>query len=83
MWFGFFWWLVIPLMLWIMMNGRHHRRYRRMDWQGDRDAVAELRRTVESQRGYIDELETRLSRVEDGWEFAERLRAERHGSSAG
>ena len=83
MWFGFMWWLIIPLMFWMMMGGRHHRRYRRMEWQGDRDTVAELRRTVEDQRSYIEQLETRLSRVEDGLEFAERLLAERGTASAG
>jgi hypothetical protein len=81
--FGFMWWWLIPLMFWWMMSGRHRRRYRRMEWQGDRDTVAELRRTVEDQRGYIEELEARLSRVEDGLEFAERLLAERGAVSAG
>jgi hypothetical protein len=32
---------------------------------------------VEEQRGYIEELEGRLARVEDGLDFAERLLAER------
>jgi len=40
---------------------------------------------MESQRSYIEELESRLTRVEDGLEFAERLLAERsapaHASS--
>ena len=81
--FGFMWWWLIPLMFWWMMSGRHRRRYRRMEWQGDRDTVAELRRTVENQRGYIEELEARLSRVEDGLEFAERLLAERGTVGAG
>ena len=77
------WWWLIPLMFWWMMSGRHRRRYRRMEWQGDRDTVAELRRTVENQRGYIEELEARLSRDEDGLEFAERLLAERGTVGAG
>ncbi len=83
MWFGSMWWLIIPLMFWLMMSGRHHRRYRRMEWQGGQDAVAELRRTVEDQRTYIDQLESRLTRVEDGLEFAERLLTERGAASAG
>jgi hypothetical protein len=45
--------------------------------------VAELRRVVEDQRGYIEELEARLTRVEDGLEFAERLLAERGAAGTG
>ena len=82
MWFGFMWWWIIPLMFFFMMSGHRRRRYRRMEWQGDRDTVTELRRTVEDQRGYIEQLETRLTRVEDGLEFAERLLAERGTASA-
>jgi hypothetical protein len=81
--FGFMWWWLIPLMIWLMISGHHRRRYRRFQWDGDRDVVAELRRTVEAQRGYIEELETRLSRVEDGLDFAERLLAQRGTVSAG
>jgi len=80
MWF--MWWWIIPLMIWLMMSGHHRRRYRRYQRPDDRDTVAELRRTVEDQRSYIDQLETRLSRVEDGLEFAERLLAERGTAGA-
>ena len=70
-------------MFFLMMRGRHQRRgYRREGWKGEQESVAELRRVVESQRGYIEELEGRLTRVEDGLEFAERLLAER-GVAAG
>ena len=79
---GFMWWWIIPLMVFFMMSGHHRRRYRRMEWQGDRDTVAQLRRTVEEQRTDIDDLESRLSRVEDGLEFAERLLAERGTAGA-
>jgi hypothetical protein len=82
MWFGFMWWWIIPLMIFFMMSGHRRRRYGRVEWQGDRDTVAELRRTVEGQRSYIDELEARLSRVEDGLEFTERLLAERGTAAA-
>ena len=44
---------------------------------GERESVAELRRVVEDQRAYIEEIEGRLARVEDGLEFAERLLVER------
>ena len=80
MWF--MWWWIIPLMIWVMMSGHHLRRYRRYQRPDERDTVAELRRTVEDQRSYIDQLETRLSRVEDGLEFAERLLAERGTAGA-
>ena len=81
MWF--MWWWVIPLVFFLMMRGSHPRRGNRHGgWQGEQESVAELRRVVENQRGYIEELEGRLTRVEDGLEFAERLLAER-GAAAG
>jgi hypothetical protein len=80
MWF--MWWWIIPLMIWLMLSGHHRRRYRGYQRVDERDTVVELRRTVEDQRSYIDQLETRLSRVEDGLEFAERLLAERGTAGA-
>jgi len=75
--FGMMWWWIIPLMFFMMM-GRHHRRWNRGGYrETGRSEVAELRRVVEEQRGYIEELEGRLARVEDGLDFAERLLAER------
>lgn len=76
MWFGFMWWWIIPLLFFLAMRGHHRQRWnRRRGWEGEGGAVAELRQVVESQRSYIEELETRLTRVEDGLEFAERLLA--------
>ncbi len=82
MWFGMMWWWVIPLMFFLVMRANHRRWYRRTGWDGERQHVAELRRVVEDQRGYIEELEARLTRVEDGLEFAERLLAERGAATA-
>ena len=79
---GFMWWWVVPLMVWLVLSGHHRRRWRRYERAAGQDTVAELRRTVEHQRGTIDELEARLSRVEDGLEFAERLLAERGTAAA-
>ena len=75
--FGMMWWWVIPLVCFLAMRSHHRRWHRRAGWEGEREYVAELRRVVEDQRGYIEELEARLSRVEEGLEFAERLLAER------
>ena len=74
MWFPFWLWLV-PLVL--LLSARRGRRR----WYRERpreDAYPhEMRRMVEAQREYIEQLEARLSRVEEGLEFAERLLAER------
>ena len=75
------WWWLIPLVFFLAMRGGR-RRYSRDRWGGGGEQVAELRRTVESQRDYIDQLEARLARVEDGLEFAERLLSERAGAAA-
>ena len=75
------WWWLIPLVFFLMMRGSRRRYYREGGWGGG-EQVAKLRRTVESQRDYIDQLETRLARVEEGLEFAERLLSERAGASA-
>ena len=84
MWFGLMWWWLIPLMLLLMAGGHRRRRYWRGMRESDRGEVTELRRVVEDQRGYIDDLEARLARVEDGLEFAERLLADRRtATSAG
>jgi len=80
MWFGMMWWWIVPLVFFLMMRG-NHRRWQRRGWVGEGEQVAELRRVVEDQRGYIEELEARLARVEDGLEFAERLLAERGATS--
>jgi len=82
MWFGFMWWWIIPLVFFLAMRGHHRRRWsRQRDWRAEGEPVAELRRVVEGQRSYIEELESRLTRVEDGLEFAERLLAERGAST--
>jgi hypothetical protein len=75
----FLWWWVLPFaMLFALRRGRRWG-YRR-GWEGQR-FVAELQRTVDDQREHIDQLETRLSRVEEGLDFAERLLAERAGGA--
>jgi hypothetical protein len=75
------WWWLIPLMFFLAMRGGR-RRYYRDRWGGGGEQVAELRRTVETQRDYIEQLEARLARVEEGLEFAERLLSERAGATA-
>lgn len=74
------WWWLIPLMFFLAARGGRRRYYR--DRGRDGEPVAELRRTVESQRDYIEQLEARLARVEEGLEFAERLLSERASAAA-
>jgi hypothetical protein len=81
MWF-FMWWWIIPLMFFVFARGGRRRYYRERGWDRSGEQVAELRRTVESQREYIEQLEERLGRVEEGLEFAERLLAERAGAAS-
>ena len=76
------WWWLIPLMFFLAARGGRRRYYRdRERWRGG-EQVAELQQTVETQRDYIEQLETRLARVEEGLEFAERLLSERAGAPA-
>jgi hypothetical protein len=77
----YMWWWLIPLMFFVMVRGGRRRYHRERGWVGG-EQVAELRRTVESQGDYIDQLEGRLARVEEGLEFAERLLSERAGAAA-
>jgi hypothetical protein len=78
------WWWLIPLMFFLAARGGRRRYYgdRGRDRGRGRDQVAELQRTVESQRDYIEQLEARLARVEEGLEFAERLLSERASAAA-
>lgn len=77
MWFGMMWWWLIPLLILLALRGHHGRRYWRGQYQGDLRELPELRQVVDSQQEYIEQLEGRLGRVEDGLEFAERLLAQR------
>jgi len=74
MWFPFWLWLV-PLVLLVSARCGRRRTYRERRWEGT--PTGGLQRTVEAQREYIEQLKVRLSRVEEGLEFAERLLAER------
>ena len=70
------WWLMV-LVIFLLLRDRRRRYYRHGHFEGDRREVAGLRTLVESQREYIEQLEQRLARVEDGLDFTERLLAER------
>jgi len=74
------WWWLIPLMFFLAARGGRRRYYRERGRGGAQ--VAELQRTVDSQRDYIEQLEARLARVEEGLEFAERLLSERATAAA-
>jgi hypothetical protein len=74
------WWWLIPLMFFLAARGGRRRYYR--DRGRGSEPVTELQRTVESQRDYIEQLEARLARVEEGLEFAERLLSERASAAA-
>jgi hypothetical protein len=74
MWFPFWLWLV-PLVL--LLSARCGRRRWHRERRGEDSYAGGTQRTVDAQREYIEQLEARLSRVEEGLEFAERLLAER------
>jgi hypothetical protein len=74
------WWWIIPLALLFALRGGRRRWALRHNDAWDERYASDLRRTVENQREHIDLLESRLSRVEEGLEFAERLLAERTGA---
>ena len=75
------WWLIIPLMIFLATRGCRRSRHGYVAPGArrgrDREEVIELRQQVESQRSYIEELQGRLARVEDGLDFAERLLSQR------
>ena len=73
------WWWLMVLMIFLLLRDRRRRSYRRGYFDGDRREVTELRALVENQREYIEQLEGRLARVEEGLDFTERLLAERAG----
>jgi hypothetical protein len=75
--YGTMWWWLMVLMIFLLLRDRRRGYAWRGHVQVDRREVAELRTLVESQREYIEELEGRLARVEDGLDFTERLLAER------
>jgi len=79
------WWWIIPFAIFLATRGCRRGWYGRAatgsGWGADSEEVRDLRRQVESQRGYIEELEDRLARVEDGLDFAERLLSRRPAGS--
>ena len=75
MWFPFWLFWLVPLVLLLSARCGRRRWHRERRWEGT--STGGLQRTVEAQREYIEQLEARVSRVEEGLEFAERLLAER------
>jgi hypothetical protein len=76
----FMWWWIVPMILLFALRGGRRRWVdQRAGWS--ERYLSELQRTVESQREHIDQLEGRLSRVEEGLDFAERLLAQRTGAT--
>jgi hypothetical protein len=78
MWFPMWLWL-IPLVFLLARRCGGRRWDRGPGREGG--YTAGLRRTVEVQTEYIAQLEARLSRVEEGLEFAERLLAQRSAAA--
>jgi hypothetical protein len=76
----FMWWWIVPVVLLLALRGRR-RRWADHGGGWSERYLFELRQTMESQREYIDQLEGRLSRVEEGLDFAERLLAQRTGTA--
>ncbi|HET8623089.1 MAG TPA: hypothetical protein VFM14_05970 [Gemmatimonadales bacterium] len=72
------WWWIFPLVMFFWFAP--HRRYRR----GERDARpvrAELDEETRARLALVDQLETRVSELENRLDFTERLLAERSTTS--
>lgn len=82
MWgFGMMFWLM-PLLFFAMASRR--RRWERWAMTGPGRSPGDtpvLRRQLEEQQSYIESLEGRIARLEEGLDFAERLLAERGPAS--
>jgi hypothetical protein len=70
-----FWFWLVPLIL--LLSTRCGRRRWDREVRREHAYTRGAARTSEAQQEYIEQLELRLSRVEEGLEFAERLLAER------
>jgi hypothetical protein len=68
--------IVLFVMLVSRSGGRWHRRGRSLE----DGRLAELQQRFDEQQAYVQALEERVMRVEEGLDFTERMLAERSGS---
>ncbi len=66
-----FWWLIFPMMAFFWWGPRGRHRYR------DRPERAELDEETRARLAMVDQLETRVSELENRLDFTERLLADR------
>ena len=69
-------WTIAIIVLAVIIMSRSGRRWHRSS-RMDRHQAAELERRMEEQQAYIQSLEDRVGRLEEGLDFAERMLAER------
>ncbi len=74
---GWLWWWIVPMMVfgWWGPWARHHRR------QDRRPEQVELDEETRARLAIVDQLESRVSELENRLDFTERLLAERTGGS--
>ncbi len=79
--FGWAFWWIIPMMIFFCWGSRGQRRYGHRD-PSERPERAALDEETRARLATVDQLETRVSELENRLDFSERLLAQRSTSSS-